>query len=171
MRDAEPKEFFFEDDGKIPNNPNLPLLIYPKALEERNPSRCKNLLAENGWSGAWVNGVFPYHHYHSTAHEVLCVTSGSASITFGGESGETVEVSAGDVGVIPAGVGHFNAGSSGDFIVVGAYPDGQAWDLLTGEPDERPESLENIRSVPLPKNDPLFGSSRPLLERWRDSAQ
>jgi uncharacterized protein YjlB len=165
-RDAEPKEFFFEDGGKIPNNPNLPLLLYPKALEERDPSNIKNLLAGNGWSGAWVNGVFPYHHYHSTAHEVLAVTSGSARITFGGPEGETIEVASGDVVAIPAGVGHFNAGSSGDFVVVGAYPDGQAWDLLIGEPGERPESLENIRNVPLPSSDPVFGDSGALPERW-----
>ncbi len=166
MRDAEPKELSFEDDGKIPNNPNLPLLFHPKALEELDPSKCKELLAKNGWSGAWVNGVFPYHHYHSTAHEVLAMTGGSARITFGGPEGENVEIGAGDVVVIPAGVGHFNAGSSGDFTVVGAYPDGQSWDLLTGDLDERPESLENIRDVPLPNSDPIFGESGPLPGAW-----
>lgn len=166
MRDTEAKEYFFEDDGKIPNNPNLPLLLYPRVLDELDLSGCKKLLAENGWSGAWVNGVFSYHHYHSTAHEVLCVVGGSARITFGGPEGETVEVGAGDVVVIPAGVGHFNAGSSGGFTVIGAYPDGQAWDLLTGEPNERPDAIENIRNVPLPKTDPLFGNSGPLPDAW-----
>ncbi len=165
-RDTEPKEYFFEDDGRIPNNPTLPLLLYPKVLDELDPSRCKELLADNGWTGAWAGGVFSYHHYHSTAHEVLCVVGGSARITFGGPEGETVEVRAGDVVIIPAGVGHFNAGSSGGFTVVGAYPDGQSWDLLTGEPDERPESLENIRNVPLPKTDPVFGDEGPLPGRW-----
>lgn len=167
MRDTEPKEIFFKDDGKIPNNPNLPLLVYPKALDERDPSNVKNLLSENGWRGAWTGGVFSYHHYHSTAHEVLAVVGGSASIVFGGEAGEAVEVSAGDVVAIPAGVGHFNAGADGDFTVIGAYADGRSWDLLTGKPDERPESIENIKNVPLPKNDPLLGGSGPLLERWR----
>lgn len=165
-RHTETKEYFFEDDGCIPNNPNLPLLIFPKALEELDPSECKKLLADNGWFGAWVDGVFPYHHYHSTAHEVLCIAGGSARITFGGPEGEEIEVAAGDAVVIPAGVGHFNAGSSGDFTVIGAYPDRQSWDLLTGEPDERPESLENIRNVPLPKTDPLFGDSGPLPGAW-----
>lgn len=167
MRETEPREFHFEDDGSIPNNP-LPLLVYPKTLEaaEMEPSRCKKLLAANDWSGAWVNGVFPYHHYHSTSHEVLAVIGGSASITFGGESGETVEVEAGDVVVIPAGVGHRNLGSTPDFSVVGAYPGGRSWDILTGDPEERPESLENIRTVPLPKADPLFGEVGPLIKLW-----
>jgi len=162
-------EHRFEDDGRIPNNPNLPLLLYPRALEESDlsPSYVKKLLAENGWGGAWVNGVFPYHHYHSTSHEVLVVVGGSASITFGGPGGETVEVSSGDVVVIPAGVGHRNEGSSGDFSVVGAYPRGQEnYDLRTGEEGERPEVLENIRNVALPEKDPLYGDRGPLVRRW-----
>ena len=167
--EIEVREYRFEDDGRIPNNPTLPLLVYPQALaeHERDPSRCKELLTGNGWGGAWVDGVFPYHHYHSTSHEVLCVVGGGARITFGGSEGETVEVEAGDVVVIPAGVGHCNEGSGGGFSVVGAYPEGQEnYDLRTGEEGERPEVLENIRGVPLPETDPLFGTEGPLLGRW-----
>src|SRR5918995_6942222 len=76
-RTQEPKvrEYLFEDDGRIPNNTTLPLLVYSQVLDssEQDSSRCKELLAENGWGGAWVDGVFSYHHYHSNAHEVLCV--------------------------------------------------------------------------------------------------
>jgi uncharacterized protein YjlB len=169
MQETEVQEYLFEDDGRIPNNPTLPLLVYSQALtkSDLDPSRCKELLAENSWGGAWVDGVFSYHHYHSNAHEVLCVVSGSASIAFGGTEGETVEVEAGDVVVIPAGVGHCNRESKGGFSVVGAYPCGQeSYDLRTGEGGERPEVLENIRNVPLPKSDPLFGEKGLLLQRW-----
>ncbi len=168
-QEVEVREHRFEDDGSIPNNPNLPLLVYPRALAEpeQETSRCKELLAGNGWGGAWVGGVFSYHHYHSTSHEVLCVVGGSASISFGGPEGETVE--AGDVVVIPAGVGHCNQGSGSDFAVVGAYPRGQeSYDLCTGEEGERPEVLENIRAVPLPRADPLFGEGGALLRRWSE---
>jgi uncharacterized protein YjlB len=125
-RGVEVREYRFHDDGNIPNNPELPLLVYPNVLgkSETEPARCKELLAGNGWGGAWVNGVFSYHHYHSNSHEVLCVVRGSASIEFGGPQGETVEVEAGDAVVIPAGVGHRNVGSSGAFRVIGAYPGG-----------------------------------------------
>ena len=174
MRGSTPgsdvREYRFEDDGRIPNNPTLPLLVYPQALAEqgRNPSRCKELLAGNGWGGAWVNGVFPYHHYHSTSHEVLVVANGEARITFGGPEGETVQVRAGDVVVIPAGVGHCRESSGGGFTVVGAYPRGQEnYDLRTGEEGDRPGVLENIRNVPMPKTDPLFGEEGPLLRHWR----
>jgi uncharacterized protein YjlB len=169
QREAEVREYLFEDDGRIPNNPNLPLLVYPQLLsdQEQQSSHCKELLAKNGWVGAWVDGVFSYHHYHSTSHEVLCVISGRARIDFGGPDGETIEVEAGDAVVIPAGVGHRNAGSSSDFRVTGAYPRGQEnYDLRTGEDGERPEVLENIHTVPMPAVDPLFGEGGPLLQRW-----
>ena len=169
VKETEVREYLFEDDGRIPNNPTLPLLVYSQALDssEQDSSRCKELLAENGWGGAWVDGVFSYHHYHSNVHEVLCVVSGSASIAFGGPEGETVEVEAGDVVVIPAGVGHCNGGSKGGFSVVGAYPRGQeSYDLRTGEEGERPEVLENIRNVSSPESDPLFGKKGPLTQRW-----
>lgn len=169
MNEPDVQEHRFEDDGAIPNNPSLPLLLYPRALGEDglSASRCKELLAANGWGGAWVDGVFPYHHYHSNAHEVLVVVGGGARLDFGGPEGVTVEVGAGDAVVIPAGVGHRNAGSSGGFSVVGAYPRGQeAYDLRTGEEGERPEVLENIGAVPLPEADPLFGEGGPLVRRW-----
>ena len=95
------------------------------------------------------------------------VVGGSARITFGGPEGTTTEVEVGDAVVIPAGVGHCNEGSSGDFSVIGAYPRGQeSYDLRTGEESERPEVLENIRNVSLPEADPLLGEDGPLLRHW-----
>ncbi len=74
---------------------------------------------------------------------------------------------AGDAVVIPAGVGHRNEGSSGDFSVVGAYLRGQEdYDLRTGEEGERPQVLENIRNVSLPEADPVFGNDGPLSRHW-----
>jgi uncharacterized protein YjlB len=169
VMNEEVREYRFEDDGRIPNNPSLPLLLYPQALDEsgRDPSQCKTLLAGNDWGRAWVDGVFSYHHYHSNTHEVLCVIGGSARLAFGGPHGETLEVEAGDVVVIPAGVGHKYEGSSGGFTVIGAYPEGQEnYDLRTGEEGERPEVLENIKKVAMPKADPLFGEEGPLPVRW-----
>lgn len=153
----------FTDDGKIPNHPDLELVIYSDVLQEAS---CKDLFLKNGWDGVWVNGIFPYHHFHSTAHEVLGVIQGEAIVQFGGKQGEAVKMKQGDVAVIPAGVGHKNIQSSSDFSVVGAYPKGQKWDLCIGKPEERPGVLENIRKVPLPKKDPVFGDRGPLIELW-----
>jgi uncharacterized protein YjlB len=167
-QDPQVEAHLFEDVGRISNNPELAHLVYPGVLpvSAALPSDCEALFRENGWGGSGRDGVFPCHHYHSTAHEVLGVVRASARIAFGGEAGVTVEVGAGDVVVIPAGVGHCNLGSSRDFLVVGAYPRGQSWYLRTGEPDERPGVLENIRKVPLPEKDPVFGNKGPLTKHW-----
>lgn len=161
--------YHFEDDGSIPNNPNLPFLVYHGALSNNphDPASVKQLLNDHGWGGVWVNGIYSYHHYHSTAHEVLVVTGGSASVKFGGKQGEELQITAGDAVVIPAGVGHCKINSSMGFRVVGAYPNGQNWDLCTGKPGERPQVLENIKAVPLPEADPITGEDGPLLKYWK----
>jgi uncharacterized protein YjlB len=157
-----------EDDGIFPNS-RLPLVLYRLAvkLAGHDPAAAfEQLFVENGWAGSWRNGIYPYHHYHSTAHEVLGVYRGSAKVQLGGEHGVVHEVRPGDVIIIPAGVAHKNLGSSGDFGVVGAYPHGQNPDMNYGRPGERPTSDGNIRRVALPKADPLCGIDGPLLEQW-----
>jgi uncharacterized protein YjlB len=158
-----------EDDGVIPNNPTLPLLVYQGALSlpaNEPAAAIESLFAANQWGGAWRNGIFRYHHYHSTAHETLACYSGQASVQFGGEQGVVLTISRGDVVIIPAGVGHYNLGDTSDFRVAGAYPPGQTWDLLRGLPGERPQADRNIAQTPLPPTDPIYGQSGPLLEHW-----
>ena len=157
------------DDGRIPNS-KLPLLVHQNAvkLTLRDPASIfEELFIANRWAGNWRNGIYTYHHYHSTAHEVLGVFCGTATIQLGGERGIKHKISAGDVIVIPAGVAHKNLGASSDFGVVGAYPAGQEWDMNYGRPAERPRADENIAQVPLPTADPVYGAAGPLLERWR----
>ncbi|MGH6914265.1 MAG: cupin domain-containing protein, partial [Geminicoccales bacterium] len=131
---------------------------------------CEDLFAANGWTGAWRDGIYPFPHYHSTAHEVLGICRGEARVRFGGRQGVVMTVRAGDVVVIPAGVGHQNLGSSPDLLVVGAYPRGQSFDLCRGEPGERPRVLEEIARVALPDDDPLYGQTGPLIGHWHKRA-
>ena len=172
MPDARVDPHRFADDGIIPNSP-LPLLVYRGAIDaERDPAaRFEALFGANGWSGSWRNGIYDYHHYHSTAHEVLGIARGSARVRFGGEKGSVLEVQAGDVVVIPAGVAHKNEGASRDLLVVGAYPGGIGPDICTGKPDERPAVLDNIRAVPLPAGDPVHGREGPLRTLWSRTAE
>jgi uncharacterized protein YjlB len=160
-----------EDDGTFPNNGRLPLLAYQGVLDlpAGDPARgAEELFDAHNWEGSWRNGIFSYHHYHSTAHEVLGVYGGKARVQLGGPEGPKFEVRRGDVIVIPAGVAHKNLGSSLDFRVVGAYPAGQRPDMNYGKTNERPQADSNIAKVGLPKLDPVFGDTGPLIGLWHN---
>lgn len=159
----------FKDAGTIPNS-RLPVMIYQGALilpKDDPAASIETLLHAHQWGNDWRNGIFSYHHYHSTAHEALFVYSGAAKVQLGGESGLIETIAAGDVIIIPAGVGHKNLGASSDFHVVGAYPPNQNVDMNYGESGERPRVDENIARLALPTTDPVFGKSGPLLDHWR----
>jgi uncharacterized protein YjlB len=168
----EVEAHLFVDDGLVPNNGKLPLILYRHALAlEHVPGTAERALAalfrSNGWRGAWVDGLYDFHHYHSTAHEVLGIAQGSAKVQLGGPQGLLVELEAGDAVAIPAGVGHCLIAGD-DLVVVGAYPEGQDWDLCRATESDRLKALENIPWVPLPKLDPVFGADGPVLARWVD---
>ncbi len=164
-----PEQFRFKDDGVFPNS-DLPLLVYRQAFTTDAADRAsiiEQCFSENDWTNSWRNGVYSFAHYHSTTHEALGVYCGAATLRVGGEHSSDVKVYAGDVIVIPAGVAHQNVGASADFAVVGAYPDGREWDLLRGQPGERPRADHNITALPIPDNDPIYGAEGPLRRIWK----
>lgn len=169
MKEQKIISHLLEENGQIPNNPSLPLLVYQQVLDISDDlkEQFEKAFKENKWGGSWVNGVFDYHHYHSTAHEVLGVLSGTATIAFGGPDKLEVDLQAGDMVVLPAGTGHCRISASDDFKVIGAYPNGQEdYDTCTQQ-DDVDEKEENIRQVPRPKADPISGENGPLMEHWK----
>ncbi|MDR6194476.1 cupin domain-containing protein [Siphonobacter sp. SORGH_AS_0500] len=163
----EPELLYFKDDGVIPNN-KLPVVIYRKVTEEtgnRAAQWLEDRFASHDWTNSWRNGVYPFHHYHSTSHEVLGIYSGQAQLQLGGEKGQVLSVQAGDVLILPAGTGHKKIEASTDFGVVGAYPQGKDWDLLKGEKGERPQADQNIAALELPAKDPVYGDWR--ITSWQ----
>lgn len=156
-------------NDSFPNNDTLPVVILQSAVKgnDMTPENFEKIFTSNGWPAAWRNGIFNFHHFHSTAHEVLGIYSGWIEVCFGGPGGKVLKATAGDIIVIPAGVSHCNKTESGDFRVVGAYPKGQRWDMRKGTLDELPEVLTNIKAVPLPICDPFYGVKGPLLQLWR----
>ena len=165
----EPQAIFFKDDGIIPNS-KFPLLHYRNVFNERNEKGATWLekkFLSNNWSNSWRNGIFTFQHYHSIAHEVLGIYSGECLVLLGGDHGEKVTVKAGDIIVIPAGVGHKNLGDK-DLGVVGAYPNGMPVDIMRGQSSERPQADENIAAVPFPDTDPFLGGADGLRKVWKD---
>lgn len=156
-------------DGDFPNNGLLPLLHYSSVVNaggDREADTIKEILETNSWTNSWVNGIYDYHHYHSTSHEVLIILSGSARVQFGGPNGITLAIQRGDAVVIPAGVAHKKLVDADGFSCLGAYPNGQQYDMQYGRPGDRPQTDENIKRVPLPENDPLYGCDGPLIKNW-----
>jgi uncharacterized protein YjlB len=167
-RTVEPITHVFADDGNIPNNV-LPLVLYRSGIDLTGSPDPEALIEKtfiaNGWQGC--NGIYPYVHYHSMIHEAMAVARGRAKVRFGGDNGEAIDVTAGDVVVLAAGSGHQRLSQSPDLVVIGAYPpDGQC-NLCRGSKAEHAQALGVIPNVPPPATDPVFGPKGPLLALWR----
>jgi uncharacterized protein YjlB len=169
--DIKPLTIFFEDDGLVPNN-SMPFLVYKGAVDVANghPEKTvEGLFGANGWGAMWRNGVYDYLHYHATVHEALGVARGHALVRFGGDRGKEIEISAGDVAILPAGTGHQCLSASPDFRVVGAYPPGPQMQITRPTPENHAKALTTIPYVKLPETDPVRGENGPLVKLWKRS--
>lgn len=163
---ATPETLRIRRNAWVPNNEAYPVLIYRNAMNGADlASGIEATFAANGWPPDWRDGIFDYHHYHSTAHEVLGVAAGSARLVLGGPGGNDVEVKAGDVVLLPVGTGHCRIEASDDFLVVGAYPEGQRWDICREAPTAA--MIERMRALPFPHTDPVNGDTLPLTRHWQ----
>lgn len=115
----------------------------------------------------WKLQMYSTSHFHSTSHELLCISTGSARLCFGHEdnpSNITPTVSAGDVIVVPAGVAHrLLEDIEGGFEMVGSYPKGKSWDMCYGKKGEE-KKIKEIEKLGWWKRDPVFGDEGPALE-------
>ena len=85
--------------------------------------------------------MYSTDHFHSTSHEVLCISSGAARCSFGHLANpKHVEevLRKGDVVIIPAGVSHrLLEELEKPFEMVGSYPEGCEWDMCYGKEGEK----------------------------------
>ena len=165
---AEPEILLLKPNAWVPNNLLLPVILYRAAF----PVDTKDVAGtieerfnRNGWPPQWRNGVYDFHHYHSTAHEVLGFARGEAEIMLGGESSRIVTVRAGDVVLLPVGTGHCRVRSSSDFLAVGAYPAGEHWDVCRKAPDV--DMAMHMKDVKFPASDPVHGGAGPMVRLWK----
>ncbi len=160
------------DDGRIPNPPDKPLIVYRGAFIADGIAvshvQAIETFAAHGWGGAWINGIYPFHHYHGRAHEVLANVGPSVEVQFGGRSGPRVCFETGDVVAIPAGGGHCRIEEVAGLTIIGAYPEGQEdWDLKRETVADYERARLEIPQVALPAADPVTGKHEPLLDYWK----
>jgi uncharacterized protein YjlB len=170
VKRTAPNTFSFTDDGSIPNNPKLPLVLYRGGIDlagSPDPEQViEETFAANGWGNMWRNGIYHYPHYHSMIHEAMGIARGRATVRFGGDKGQDVEIAAGDVVILPAGTGHQLLNQSQELVVIGAYPPSGQYDLCRGSKAEHAKALASIAKVPRPASDPVYGENGPLIKLW-----
>ncbi len=160
----------------IPNSSiqNKPLLHYRQAFDPGTLTASaieSHLVSVGVVEPQWRFSMYSTTHFHSTTHEVLCVSRGKAKLCFGGEGNpgkvETL-VEKGDVLILPGGVGHrlledLTEGEGGGFEMVGSYPRGYNWDMCYGKKGEEAE-VQNIPRLPWFNMDPIYGDEGPVLD-------
>ncbi|KAF2820159.1 hypothetical protein CC86DRAFT_117738 [Ophiobolus disseminans] len=175
MAHAWPEQYPLAQTLNVPNS-NLPALIYRNVLPRPlGPELAKQLCEKNGWErrGEW--GEIKTAHFHPNTHECYAIFQGSSRLTIGralddaGSDGVEVDVTAGDVVVVPAGVSHRSLTSEGDYRYIGVYPNAAPrWrnNFCKGE-ESLDKLIEEINRVEVPDSDPVFGLNGPLPQIWK----
>jgi len=157
-----PKKLYFDKGPDVPNN-RLPALLFRSVLPSSTAEKARlfrNAFRQNRWVGVWTDTIYDYTHYHSNAHEVLGIAEGKVTLKLGGENGRVFRLKAGDMLIIPAGVGHRRIGENEGLKVVGAYPRGQShYDMK--------RVGRAVPRIPVPDMDPFYGEDGPVVRSWK----
>jgi len=155
------REIHFAKAADVPNS-TLPVLLYRSVLPPHTAGKAnafRERFKRAGWIGIWTDTIYDYTHFHSNAHEVLGIAEGKVTLRLGGEEGSLFRLKAGDMLVIPAGVGHRRLGEDDGLKVIGAYPRGHSdYDMK--------RRGRAIPRVALPSADPFYGTDGPLILAW-----
>ena len=130
-----PQTFHLSPTPHVPNS-RLPVLVYRSAIptpslpDSLSPAIACEIIEPNHWLKGGVFKHYPACHFHSVTHEAYAVFKGWSKIRLGRgpldddlDKDVVIDVSVGDVIVLPAGVAHCSVESSDDYEYVGLYPE------------------------------------------------
>jgi uncharacterized protein YjlB len=146
---------FLQPQSDFPNNPHHPLLQlkgafpFPHSTTTKPELHGHKLLTQAGWTSPWIWGIYPFHHYHTTAWELVVCLHGEAQVQLGGsDTGPIVDITKGDIVLTPPGVAHKQLKASEGFVLMGSHPaaSGTHVDIVKGPPTE-PATTTNFASV------------------------
>ncbi|KAH7394306.1 hypothetical protein BKA66DRAFT_297052 [Pyrenochaeta sp. MPI-SDFR-AT-0127] len=171
-----PEVYLLASNEFAPNS-KLPVLIYRNCLPRPfSEDETTAFLESHGWvkKGSW--GHIPIRHFHPNTHECYGVFQGSSTLLIGQghndtSGGQEIELTAGDVIVLPAGTAHCNIRSTKNYKYIGVYPEGAPrWRNELGKQKVDHEAFgKEIRAVAMPAQDPVNGANGPLLRLWETS--
>ena len=161
----EPLTFTFADDGAIPNS-RLPMLVY-RAAVPADPAAIETTVRREPLASGVARQrasvpAFPQQRARGFGRRAR---PGQGAIRW--PRRRNVGHAAGDVVVLPAGVGHCRLEKSADLLIVGAYPDNAS---AAGPASRRPGRarcvVRNIAAVATPNADPVAGGQGALVSLW-----
>ena len=176
MGDVTFEHHLLKEAGTSPNNGALPLIVYRGAIDvggDEPEAAVERHFGANGWGDGFRGDTFPFHHYHSIAHEVVGCARGAARLQFGGPEGPVVDVQAGDAVLIPAGVAHARLDDEPGYVSVGAYPPGQQPDLcvLSDQDAAVSDARDDTEGLGAEGRGPGGAAGRQGLHRRRPAAE
>ncbi|CAK7264597.1 hypothetical protein SEPCBS119000_001079 [Sporothrix epigloea] len=169
-----PETYYLKRNQHAPNNA-YPVLVYRQCLPlPVSEAKTTTFLEAHSWERKGVWGHIGVRHFHPNVHECYGVIAGESTMLVGcgsddpDESGQQIELSVGDVIVLPAGTGHCNLQSTKDFLYVGVYPAGAPlYKAELGKEGADVAALwQEVDSVVMPMEDPVTGKDGALFELW-----
>ena len=169
-KDPDIRHLTLKRNNYFPNS-TLPVLLYKQVLDlplqiNKAAEIIRDIFTHHRWSNTWKDGIYDYHHYHSNAHECMGIANRAAMVILGGPGGKKITLSRGDVLILPAGIGHKCISATKNFVCVGAYPNGKEFNINTGSLEEYKKAMLQLRKLPVPSYDPVFGKENILKEYW-----
>jgi len=148
--------FILPERDWLPDDLTFPVVHYSGVAQadcETTGKAFENAFARNAWPPQWHDGVYDYRRCHSTAHEVLGVPAGSATLTLDGLDGGMCRLNRAMRSHWNGTLQHHDERQ----LPGGGRISGRTGPDMPRGPTE--EARKRMASLPLPHSDPITGGT------------